>query len=75
MWAVGLEVWKMISEPVIRQRRDYLRLFYDWISWLFEGLFDEVVQLIAAWYFASFLTPDMASKNDARHDIDYSVLG
>ena len=39
-------------------------------SVVFEGSFAEVVQLVAGMKFRSFLTPDMASKNDARHDID-----
>jgi len=34
-----------------------------------EGLFAEVLQLIAARTLASFLMPDMVSKNDARHGI------
>jgi len=34
---------------------------------IYGGSFAKVVQLITAWKFASFLTPDMASKNDARH--------
>ena len=40
-----------------------------------EGSFAEVGQLIADIKLVSFLTPDMASKNDARHGIDWSVLG
>ena len=40
-----------------------------------EGSFAEVGQLITYTKFVSFLTPDMASKNDARHGIDQSVLG
>jgi len=32
----------------------------------------EVVQLIAGTKFSSFLTPDMASKNDARHGIGFT---
>jgi len=35
----------------------------------------EVGQMIAALKYVSFLTPDMAPKHDARHGIDYSVLG
>ena len=31
--------------------------------------------VIAGTKFVSFLTPEMASKNDASHGIDYSVLG
>ena len=34
-----------------------------------KGSFAEVRQLIAGTNFTSFLTPDMASKNDARHGI------
>jgi len=36
---------------------------------MIEGSFAEVVQLIAGTKFGSFLTPDIASKNDARHGI------
>ena len=35
-----------------------------------EGLNAEVGQVIAGYNFVSFLTPDMASKNDARHGIE-----
>ena len=38
-----------------------------------EGSNAEVVQLIAGMNFTSFLTPDMASKNDARHGIGLSA--
>ena len=41
----------------------------------FEGSFAEVGQLFTGIKFVSFLTPDMASKNDTRHGIDYSVSG
>jgi len=41
----------------------------------FEGSFAEVGQVITGTKFGSFLTPDVASKNDARHGIDYSELG
>jgi len=34
----------------------------------------KVGQVIAGTKFVSFLTPDMAPKNDARHGIDYLVL-
>jgi len=34
-----------------------------------EGSFAEVGQMITGMKFASFLTPDMASKNYARHAI------
>jgi len=37
-----------------------------------EASFAEVGQLIAGINFVSFLTPDMASKNDARHGIGLS---
>ena len=37
-----------------------------------EGSFAEVGQLITYTKFVSFLTPDMASKNDARHGIGLS---
>ena len=30
--------------------------------------------MITAWKYISFLTPDMASKNDARHGIDCSLV-
>ena len=40
-----------------------------------EGSNAEVGQVIAGMKFGSFLTPDMASKNDARHGIDYLVVG
>jgi len=40
-----------------------------------EGSFAGVGQVIAGIKFVSFLTPDMASENDARQGIDYSVLG
>jgi len=40
-----------------------------------EASFAEVGQVIAGRNFVRFLTPDIASKNDARHGIDYSVLG
>jgi len=49
-----------------------LQLFNGRYGWLIEGSFAEVRQLISAWNFASFLTPDMASKNDARHGIELS---
>jgi len=39
---------------------------------VFEGSFAEAGQLIAGVKFGSFLTPDMASKNDARHGIGFS---
>jgi len=35
-----------------------------------EGSNAEVGQVIAGIKFGSFLTPDMASKNDGRHGID-----
>ena len=35
-----------------------------------EASFVEVGQFITGMKYSSFLTPDMASKNDARHDID-----
>ena len=38
------------------------------ITWI-EGSNAKVVQLITCIKFRSFFTPDMASKNDARHDI------
>jgi len=41
---------------------------------LIEGLFAECGQVIAGTKFVSFLTPDMASTNDARHGIDQSLL-
>jgi len=37
---------------------------------LSEGSFAEVGQVIAGTMFVSFLTPDMASKNDARYGIN-----
>jgi len=37
-----------------------------------EGSNAEVGQLITAGHFVSFLTPDMALKNDARHGIGLS---
>jgi len=37
-----------------------------------EGSNAEVVQLIAGIMFGSFLTPDMASKHDARHGIGFT---
>jgi len=37
-----------------------------------EGSFDEVGQLIVGIKFGSFLKPDMAPKNDARHGIGLS---
>jgi len=37
-----------------------------------EGLNAEVGQLIAGMKYTSFLTPDMASKNEARHGIGFS---
>jgi len=40
-----------------------------------EALFDEVGQVIAGKKSRSFLTPDMASKNDARHGIVLSIVG
>ena len=39
-----------------------------------EALNAEVGQVIDAWKYSSFLTPDMASKNDARHGIDCSLV-
>jgi len=42
---------------------------------IFEGSNAEVGQLITGMKFSSFLTPDMASKNGARHGTDYLVLG
>jgi len=39
-----------------------------------EGSFAEVVQLITAWHFASFLMPNMASKAVAKHGIGLSYL-
>jgi len=38
----------------------------------YKGSNAEVVQLIAGTNFTSFLTPDMASKNDAGHSIGLS---
>ena len=37
---------------------------------IFEALKAEVWQVIACIKFVSFLTPDMASKNDARYGIE-----
>jgi len=41
-------------------------------SQLIEASFADVGQVIAGINFVSFLTPDMASKNDARHGIRLS---
>jgi len=40
-----------------------------------EGWKAVVVQMIARIKFSSFLMPDTASKNDARHDIVLSTVG
>ena len=40
-----------------------------------EGPFGEVGQLIAGSKIGRFLTPDMASKNDARHGIGLFSAG
>jgi len=44
-------------------------LSYPQLIIIYEGSNAEVVQLITHTNFGSFLTPDMASNNDARHGI------
>ena len=52
------------------------RLPLNWLGFpairVIEGSNAEVGLLIADITLASFLTPDMASKNDARHGIGFS---
>jgi len=45
------------------------------IESILEGSFAEVGHVIAGTKLISILTPDMASKIDARHCIDQSMLG
>ena len=62
------------------KHRDFCKLPYwlhksGWMALTREASNAKVVQVITAWNFTRFLTPDMAAKNDARHGIDCSLLG